>query len=67
MEINNSGITTIQDVYTVVQRQTQALKDIINASDNGQPYSAEELQRIFMPDYQAGYEVLELLGLAELA
>lgn len=35
------------------EKAEQALKDIIGAAGNGMPYSAEELERMFIADYNA--------------
>ena len=61
------GPTTVQDVYAALQRTTQALKDIINAADAGNAYSAEELKGSFQDDYDEGYRILASLGISELA
>lgn len=56
-----------QKPYTALQLTTQALKDILNAADNGQPYTRDELQASFQNDYNAGYEELQRQGLPEIA
>jgi hypothetical protein len=53
--------------YTPLQLTTQALKDIINAASNGQPYTSDELISRFQNDYSAGAEELERQGIPEIA
>jgi hypothetical protein len=52
---------------SVITLQTSAIKDIINAADNGEPYSAEELKRIFLQDYQLGYDYLKRFRIEEIS
>ena len=40
---------------------------VINAADNGEPYSAEELKRLFLQDYQLGYDYLKRFGIEEIS
>jgi hypothetical protein len=51
----------------IIQWLTQALKDIINAAGNDDPYTREELKTTFSIDYQLGYEYLHSRGIQELA
>jgi len=51
----------------VIVLQTSAIKDIINAADNGEPYSAEELKKIFYQDYQLGYDYLKKFRIEEIS
>ena len=54
------------DLVEVLRVQIQALKDIINAANNGDPYDAEELATSFQADYALGYETLTRLGISEI-
>ena len=49
----------IKKLLKACKTAEQALKDIINASDNGQPYSAQELQKDFMSDLGEIQEAIE--------
>jgi len=50
-----------------LQLTTQALKDILNAAHNEQPYTWQELEKYFTKDYEAGYEALNEAGIGEIA
>jgi hypothetical protein len=63
MEIATKTMTAWE--LAVIQRITQALKDIVNAAGNDQPYSREELEKSFADDYAAGYELLAKYGVSE--
>ncbi len=52
---------------TIILRQTQALKDIINAAGNKQPYTRQELERSFTEDYVLGNDYLKERGIPEIA
>ena len=51
----------------LVRILTQALKDIINASANDQPYSYPELVDSFGMAYATGYAYLAAHGIEEIA
>jgi hypothetical protein len=53
--------------YTPMQLVTQALKDILNAAANGEPYTPEELKSRFQNDYNVGYAALMESNLDEIA
>ena len=51
----------------LIQMLTQDLKDIINASEGGAPYSAKELQSMFLGSYNLGHKYLRENGIEEIA
>jgi hypothetical protein len=55
----------MEQLLKALQQTTQALKDILAAADNGQPYTSKELHKNFTPDYNAGHEALAAYGTAE--
>lgn len=61
------GIVSPSDVYTPLQLTTQALKDIINAAGNGEPYTPQDLVSLFQNDYGIGAEELHRQGIEEIA
>lgn len=42
--------------HDILIEALQALKDIIGAADNGQPYDREELEREFLPILGMAYD-----------
>lgn len=50
-----------------LQRTTQAIKDILGAAQNGEPYSPDELTELFLDDYNVGYAALNHEGIEEIA
>ena len=50
--------TTEKLLFDALVETTAALKDIINAAGNDQPYNKDELYREFSPIYNMGYETL---------
>jgi hypothetical protein len=40
----------------LLHKALEALKDIIGAADNGQPYTPEELEAIFLPILNEAFE-----------
>jgi hypothetical protein len=51
----------------LIRRLTQALKDILNAANNTEPYDAAEIDDLFTGDYNAGYAYLDSHNIAEAA
>ncbi len=49
----NADAVLISELLAALIKAEQALKDIIGAADNGQPYTAKELEENFLPDYNA--------------
>jgi hypothetical protein len=58
---------TFTEEQVLIRRLTQAIKDITNAADAGNPYTTDELARAFGPEYAAGYEYLQSHGIEEIA
>ena len=58
---------SFEELGEVVQKLTQALKDIIGAAGNGRAYEGRELETLFGSDYALGYETLRRLRLPEVA
>ncbi len=48
----------LRKALTVAREQTDALSDIINAADNSQAYTPEELKTLFIGAYNKGYEFI---------
>lgn len=46
-------------IQHALEEGRDALRDIINAAGNGQPYDAEQLERLFSPALE---EIREVLG-----
>lgn len=57
-EADTTLIATAPDLLKALKTTTQALKDILSAADNGQPYTPAELEKEFLGDYNAGYEAI---------
>jgi len=55
------------ELVEALRKTTQALKDIINAAGNGEPYTATELEVRFTADYAEGVNVLQRRGFLETA
>lgn len=53
-------------ITNALRQGTQALKDIINAAGNGEPYNADELAESFSADYDLMVEALQELGATEI-
>ena len=51
-------IAAAPELLEALIRAEQALADIINAADNGQPYTAAELAENFLPDNDAAREAI---------
>jgi hypothetical protein len=48
-----------QELWEMLREVTEALKDIINSADNGNPYDARELWIEFLPIYNRAQELLD--------
>ena len=48
-------------IIQALRETTQALKDIVNAADNNEPYSMEELEEVFSPIIDQGEEAIEVI------
>lgn len=53
-------------ITNALRQGAQALKDIINAAGNGEPYSPEELEGSFSADYDLMVEALQEIGATEI-
>jgi hypothetical protein len=56
--VNARVIAAAPELLEALIRAEQALADIINAADNGQPYTAAELAENFLPDNDAAREAI---------
>lgn len=54
-------------IIEALRQSAQALKDIINAANNGEPYNAQELEDLFTPAYAESVRVIEGCGHTEIA
>ena len=56
---DGSIVAAAPDMLAALEKGVEALSNIINAADGGEPYSSKELSSSFIEDYNLMYSAIE--------